>query len=95
MAIVTYITRASFLVFFTNKKIPKLLQRFLKYMPVSILSALIFPSIFTPQGKLYLSIGNPYIGASFITIASILLTKKSPFSIVLGIISLIMLKNFI
>ena len=95
MAITTYITRASCLVFFNNKKIPKLIQRFLKYIPVSILASLIFPSIVAPHGSIYLNITNPYIVASVITIASILLIKKGAISIVLGIISLILLKRLI
>ncbi|PAB55918.1 AzlD domain-containing protein [Anaeromicrobium sediminis] len=95
MGIVTYITRVSFLVFFNNKNISKVLNRSLKYIPASILAALIFPGVFAPSGNLDMAITNPYIGASGITIISVLLSKNSAFSIVLGIVSLVLLRKFI
>ena len=95
MGIVTYMTRSSFLIFFNNKDIPKMLSRSLKYIPVSILATLIFPGIFTSHGKLDLAITNPYLGASCITVASVLLSKNSAFSIILGIVSLVLFRKFI
>jgi len=95
MGIVTYITRASFLVFLKNTDLPKVVYRSLKYIPVAILAALIFPGIFTPQGKLDISITNPYIVAGLVTVISVVISKNSVLSIVLGILSLVGLRQFL
>ncbi|GAV25265.1 branched-chain amino acid transporter AzlD [Carboxydothermus islandicus] len=92
MAVVTYLTRVSFLVLFTSKNLPTIIYRALKYIPVAIFATLIFPGIFAPQGKLDLSLTNPYIGASFITVVSLLIGKNAILSIVLGITSLVVLR---
>ncbi|GAV22851.1 AzlD domain-containing protein [Carboxydothermus pertinax] len=95
MAMVTYLTRVSFLVLFTNKNLPTVIQRALRYIPVAILATLIFPGIFAPQGKLDVSLTNPYIGASLITVASLLIGKNAILSIVLGITSLVVLRHLL
>ncbi len=45
MALVTYIPRMFPLVILPGKKLPVFLERFLSYVPVAVLTALIFPGI--------------------------------------------------
>lgn len=92
MGLVTYLTRAGFLVLFKNMKLSNVVQISLKYIPISILSALIFPAIFIPHGRLAVSLTNPYIGAGLVTVFMVVVTKKTFISIVSGIVSIIFLR---
>jgi len=56
MALVTYLPRVIPLVFLRNLKVPPFIDRFLKYIPYSILGALIFPGIIHSSGTLLPSI---------------------------------------
>lgn len=95
MGIVTYLTRVSFLVLSKNVVMPKTLTQSLKYIPPAILATLIFPGVLAPQGKLFITLTNPYLWASLITVLVILLLKNPVLSIVLGIFSLMAIKFFI
>ena len=92
MGIVTYITRVSFLLYFKNRKIPTKLFLSLKYIPISIFSALIFPNIFIFDGKF--NIVNPYFFASTITIICMVISRNYIISISFGIASLSVIRNF-
>lgn len=52
MAIVTYIPRLVPILFLRNLKLPITLQRFLSFIPYTILGALIFPGVFNSTGTL-------------------------------------------
>lgn len=93
MAIATYLTRMSFLVFSQKFKMPQIVNISLKYIPVAILSTLVFPGIFSPYGKLNISYNNPYIIAAIITVFGVLISKKSIVGIIIGSISLIILRH--
>lgn len=95
MACVTYLTRMVFLVSSKKLKMPQIVNSSLKYIPVAILSTLVFPGIFSPNGKLYVSYGNPYIIAAIITVIAVLLSKKSIVGIILGSASLIALRHIL
>ncbi|AFQ45392.1 AzlD domain-containing protein [Desulfosporosinus meridiei] len=61
MALVTYFTRFGALALFRFTGIPTWLNRWLKYVPVAILTALIIPSLLLPQGYLDISLNNHYL----------------------------------
>jgi branched-subunit amino acid transport protein len=67
MAIVTYITRISFLTIFRRLKLPDPINRSLKYIPVGILTAIIISGIFAKDGKMNLSINNSYLAAGVLS----------------------------
>lgn len=58
MGLITYSIRLSLILLLQRIAIPPLLQRGLKYVPIAVLSAIIFPELFQPQGALDLSWGN-------------------------------------
>jgi branched-subunit amino acid transport protein len=66
MAIVTYFTRIGALALFRFIGVPTWLNRWLKYVPVAILTALIVPSLLLPQGYLDISINNHYLIAGIL-----------------------------
>lgn len=58
MGLITYSIRLSLILLLQRIAIPPLLQQGLKYVPIAVLSAIIFPELFQPQGALDLSWGN-------------------------------------
>ena len=61
MALVTYFTRIGALALFRFTGVPTWLNRWLKYVPVAILTALIIPSLLLPKGYLDISLNNHYL----------------------------------
>ncbi len=66
MALVTYLTRIGALALFRFTGIPSWLNRWLKYVPVAILTALIVPSLLLPKGYLDISFNNNYLIAGIV-----------------------------
>ena len=59
MGLITYSIRLSLILLLERITIPPLLHRGLKYVPPAVLSAIIFPELFQPQGALLdISWGN-------------------------------------
>ncbi|WP_407313641.1 AzlD domain-containing protein [Desulfosporosinus sp. SB140] len=74
MSVVTYFTRFGALALFRFTGVPTWLNRWLKYVPVAILTALIVPSLLLPKGYLDISLNNHYliagIAAAFVAYKS-------------------------
>ncbi|MDA8441463.1 MAG: AzlD domain-containing protein [Peptococcaceae bacterium] len=66
MTLVTYFTRFGALVLFRFTGVPTWLNRWLKYVPVAILTALIVPSLLLPKGYLEISLNNHYLIAGIV-----------------------------
>ena len=58
MGIVTYLPRMMPLLIFSKKKLPPWLESWLKYIPVGIFSALVFPDIFIRNQMFCMTINN-------------------------------------
>lgn len=58
IGILSFALRLSFIALFSRYDVPKAMQRALRYVPVAVLPALIFPAFFMPQAVLDISIGN-------------------------------------
>ena len=93
MGLVTYLTRAPFLVFSKKIKMPKVIARTLKYFPAAILATLIFPGIFVPSGTLNIGLTNPYLWAGAVTGVIVLLSKNSIAGIVSGLVCMVVLRQ--
>lgn len=61
MAVVTYLTRVSFLVLLRKASLPDLLSRGLKFIPIGILTAFVVPGLLLPGGEVNLSWQNYYL----------------------------------
>ncbi len=55
----TYALRVAFLASGRPGRVSPLLQEALRFVPVAVLSALIFPALLLPAGALDITIGNP------------------------------------
>lgn len=74
MTLVTYFTRFGALALFRFLGVPTRLNRWLKYVPVAILTSLIVPALLLPKGYLDISLQNHYliagIAAAFVAYKS-------------------------
>lgn len=74
MTLVTYFTRFGALALFRFTGVPTWLNRWLKYVPVAILTSLIVPALLLPKGYLDISLQNHYliagIAAAFVAYKS-------------------------
>ncbi len=95
MAVVTYLPRLIPLIALSNMKMPKLIEKWLNYIPVSVFSALIFPAILIQNGKLSLSLSNSQIWASLICLIIILKSKNLALTVLTGIMIILIFENII
>jgi branched-subunit amino acid transport protein len=93
MAAVTYATRVGLIGVAKQFEIHPLLRRSLEYVPVSILAALVFPAVLAPTGNVEPLMANVYVWASVVTVVVLLATKRQWLAIVLGVASLILLRQ--
>lgn len=61
MAAVTYFTRFGALAFFKGTGVPVWFERWVKHVPIGILTALIAPALLAPAGQLDISWHNHYL----------------------------------
>lgn len=66
MGLVTYATRLSLIVLLERVTIPEVVQKALRFVPLTVLSAIIFPEILRPGGQLLVSVGNPRLLAGLV-----------------------------
>jgi branched-subunit amino acid transport protein len=81
MALVTYLPRLLPAWFLRNRKLPRFLVAWLKYVPVAVLSALLVPSLLVQDQQLNLHLDNLYLWAAIPAIG-IAWWKKSLFGTV-------------
>jgi len=93
MGVVTYATRVGFIGVARQFELHPLLRRSLEYVPVSVLAALIFPTVLAPAGHLVSPLGNIYVWAALITSGTLVVTRKPWLAIVLGVAGLVLLRQ--
>ncbi len=95
IGLLTYGIRLSFILFFSKMDIPALLQRAFRFVPVAVLSAIIFPALFLPKGVLALSFNNTRLLAGMIAVAVAWRTKNVLVTLVVGMGALYLLQAII
>ena len=93
MGAVTYATRVGFIGVARQFELHPLLRTSLEYVPVSILAALIFPTILAPSGHFVSPLTNVYVWAAVVTSGVLTLTRRPWLAIVLGVASLVLLRR--
>ena len=86
--IVTYLTRLSFTVILPPERLPKIMQRGLRFVPSAILAAIALPELIRPEGVVDISLNNPELIAG--TIAAIVAwrTRNTWLTILVGMLVL-------
>jgi branched-subunit amino acid transport protein len=92
MGAVTYLTRVLFIVGMKGDKLPAFIIRWLSYVPVAVLAAIICPMIAAPEKHLDLTYTNPYLIAGAAATAIALVTKNLIVTVVGGMSVILLLK---
>ncbi len=88
LALGTFIIRISFIILFSNREIHPLIVRALRFVPASVLSALVLPQILTRNNSLRISLTNPQLIAGIIAALIAWRTKNVLFTILSGMVVL-------
>jgi branched-subunit amino acid transport protein len=88
LAIGTFLIRGSFILLIGKRELPPLLSRGLRFVPASILSALVVPQILTRNNALQISITNPQLIAGVVATVVAWRTKNVLFTILSGMVVL-------
>ncbi len=88
LAVGTFLIRISFILVLGRRQVPPLLSRALRFIPASILSALVVPQILTRNNALQISLSNPQLIAGIIAGLVAWRTKNVLFTILTGMIVL-------
>lgn len=85
---ITFLTRASFIVFADPRKFPEALRRALTFVPAAVLSAIVVPGLAMPHGELDLGPGNLRLLAGMVAIYAAARTRNPFVAILAGMLSL-------
>jgi branched-subunit amino acid transport protein len=88
--IATFATRLSFILLLERVKLPDWLRRSLRFVPVTVLSAIILPELTSPGGTLNLSWRNPQLAAGAVAILVAWRTKNVILTILAGMGALLL-----
>jgi branched-subunit amino acid transport protein len=86
--LVTFATRLSFIALLGRVEVPPLLTRALRFVPASVLSAIIFPELMVREGAVDLSLGNARLLAGVLAVAVALRTRSVAWTIASGMAAL-------
>ena len=86
--VVTFLTRASFIVFADPQKFPHAFRVALAFVPAAVLAAIVVPGLAMPHEALDLSLANPRLLAGAVAIAVASRVKNPLASIVAGMVAL-------
>ena len=93
-AVVTWLPRIIPFLFVKNVELPDVVLRWLKYIPICILSALVFEGLFEEKGR-YVVIDGPYFFASIPTLLVAVWTKSLAKTVIAGVASMALLRLII
>ncbi|MGI6538158.1 MAG: AzlD domain-containing protein [Caldicoprobacterales bacterium] len=94
MSLVTQLPRLLPLVVLSRLSLPPIVIRWLKQIPVAVLSALLFPSLLIADGRLSLSLNNTALLAAIPSIIVAAKTKNLFLTVLAGIASSALLQFF-
>ncbi len=89
----TFGMRLSFIYLFGRFDVPVTIQRALRFVPPAVLSAIIAPQLFMPNGGLDLSFGNHYLIAGLVAIVVGWRTKNTLITLLAGMAALVVLQT--
>ncbi|GCF10652.1 AzlD domain-containing protein [Dictyobacter arantiisoli] len=95
IGILTYLLRLSFIVLFARANVPAFVQRFLRFVPITALTAIIVPEFISRGSAIDISFLNPRLLAGIVAILVAWRTKNVLLTILLGMVALWILQLFL
>lgn len=95
MSIVSYIPRALPPFILARTKISPVIERWLKYVPTSVFGSLVFSEIFINNKQVNFSFNNVSLWTSLVVVVVAAKTKSLAKSIIVGLITFWILKNYL
>ena len=86
MAVVTYLPRLLPVYFLSSRSLPPLVVDWLRYVPVAVLAAMLFPSLLVQGDEIALAPGNLFLWAAFPTLLVAWKTRSLFGSVVVGMV---------
>jgi branched-subunit amino acid transport protein len=93
--IITFATRLSFILLLEKISMPALLQRALRFVPVAVFSALIFPMVFPQEDKLAFTPLNPRLISACLAALVAWRTRNILLTILVGMVALFVFQALI
>jgi branched-subunit amino acid transport protein len=90
--LLTYGMRLSFIYLFSHFQIPDPIYRTLRFVPPAVLSAIVLPQLFMPNGYFDFSLTNHRWIAGFIAVLAAMFTKNTLLTILIGMTALLILQ---
>jgi branched-subunit amino acid transport protein len=92
IGVITYAIRLSFIALLGKVEMPLFLLRALRFVPVAVLSAIIFPALFLNRNNLNLSLSNARLIAGILAALVAWRTRNALLTIVVGMVGLWLLQ---
>ncbi|MBN2047089.1 MAG: AzlD domain-containing protein [Anaerolineaceae bacterium] len=92
MSAVTAVPRVLPLVALSSVKLPDFLTRWLSYVPIAVLAAMLFPAILMPEGEFALNPQNEYLWVSLPCALLAWKTKNLYAPVLLGVVLIALLR---
>lgn len=92
MAIVTALPRVLPITFLANRKLPPALMRWLSFVPVSVLAALLAPEVLLRNGELHLAADNFFLLACLPTLLIAWRTRSFFGAVTAGMVTVALLR---
>ena len=86
MAVVTYLPRLLPVYFLSSRSLPPLVVDWLRYVPVAVLAAMLFPSLLVQGDQVILATNNIFLYAAFPTLLVAWKTRSLFGSVVVGVV---------
>jgi branched-subunit amino acid transport protein len=91
--LITYAIRLSFIALVGQRPVPSLARRALRFVPPAVLTAIIFPALLLPAGRLDISLRNAHLLAGLLAIFIAWRTRSAVWTIVIGMVALWILQS--
>ncbi len=91
----TFATRISFIVILDRWKTPHIVRRALRFVPVSVLTAIFVPELLMPTGAIDISLNNSRLFAGLIAMVVAWKTRNIVWTIVAGMGVLLLLQWYL
>jgi branched-subunit amino acid transport protein len=95
MALVTYLPRLLPTWLLASRSLPRWLVIWLRYVPVAVLSAMLFPAVLTDAGKLQIGLDNLFLLAALPTLAVAWRTRSLFAPVATGVVLVALARRFL